>query len=101
LADSDCPDGQACGCASQFGGNAIHTNLCISTGCRSNSDCGENGVCSESISTGRCGGIAGYYCHAPEDECNTNADCCTSLPLCGYQPALGHWACQAVTVCNG
>jgi hypothetical protein len=101
LWDKDCPDGQACGCASQFNGNAIHTNRCIPTGCRSNKDCGEKGVCSASVSSAACGGFDGYYCHTPDDRCNTAVDCCTSLPICAYQPALGYWACQAGPVCSG
>jgi len=102
LTDGDCPSGQACACASEFRGNAFHTNLCIDTGCRVDADCGPNGVCSESMSPTPCGSISGFYCHTPDDECNTDADCCqSSAPVCSYQPALGHWACHAVSVCNG
>jgi hypothetical protein len=45
--------------------------------------------------------LAGYYCHGPADDCQSDTDCCGSTPACRYQPALGHWACQAVVVCNG
>ena len=101
LTDGDCPDGTACACASQFRGNAFHVNGCITTGCRVDADCGANGVCSESISPSPCGGIGGYQCHGPDDECNVNADCAASTPTCAYQPTRGHWACQAALVCNG
>jgi hypothetical protein len=91
----------ACACSSQLGGgNARSGNLCITTGCRLDSDCGPGGVCSASNGN-RCGGLQGFYCHSAADTCLTSSDCCGSTPLCVYQATLGHWACQAVTVCNG
>ncbi len=101
LTDDDCPEGQACGCASSFRGNAFHTNLCVTTGCRTDADCGGEGACSETISSSPCGGLGGFYCHTAADECNSNVDCCAGTPICAYQSTLGHWACQAATVCNG
>jgi hypothetical protein len=101
LTDSDCPSGQACGCAGQFGGNAIHTNACVPAQCRVNSDCDRSvGICSPT--KGYCGNLLGYYCHTAEDSCITDADCCDqSIPSCQYQPSLGHFACQAAIGCNG
>jgi hypothetical protein len=101
LTDSECPSGQACGCASEFGGNAIHTNACVPAQCRIDSDCGRSvGICSPA--KGYCGGLLGYYCHAAGDACITDADCCdNSAPSCQYQPMLGHFACQAAIGCNG
>ena len=101
LTDSDCPNGQACGCAAQFRGNAIHTNACVLTGCRVDADCGPSGVCSDSESPHGCGGLNGYYCHAATDTCSTDADCAGNSSICAYQATLGHWACQAKAVCTG
>jgi hypothetical protein len=101
LSDSDCPSGQACGCATQFAGNAFHTNRCVPSNCRVDSDCGENGFCSDT-SSGYCGSFSGFYCHTPADQCHTDADCSSvSTPTCSYQPMLGYWACQAHSVCTG
>jgi hypothetical protein len=103
LTDTDCPTGQACGCASQFGGNAIHYNRCVPAQCRQNSDCGTGGICSPSNGA-YCSSLTGYYCHSPADTCTTNADCCNgnlSSSECLYSEALGHFACQAQVVCSG
>jgi hypothetical protein len=101
LTDSDCPSGQACGCSTQFGGNAIHTNACIPAECRVNTDCGSGGICSPA-QIGYCGSLSGYYCHSTADTCTTAADCCDrSTPACEYEPTLGHFACQANSVCGG
>ena len=101
LTDSDCPTGQACGCANQFGGNAIHTNACVAARCRVDADCGRSvGICSPA--KGGCGSLTGYYCHSGADTCITDADCCDpGTPSCQYQPTLGHFACQASVGCNG
>ena len=102
LTDDQCATDTACACASEFHGNAIHTNQCVPAQCRVDSDCGAAGTCSPS-SSGHCGSLTGLFCHTPADTCASNADCCgdSSRPLCGYQAELGHWACQAVIVCNG
>ncbi len=103
LLDSDCGSGMLCACTSQLGyrGNAIQSgNQCIATNCRLDSDCGSGGVCSPSNGDS-CGGLSGFFCHSAADTCLTNADCCGSTPSCVYQPTLGHWACQAVSVCTG
>jgi len=100
LTDADCPDGQACGCADQFGGNALHYNACVPAQCRIDSDCGQGGLCSPSGNS-YCGSLTGYYCHSPADTCTTDADCCEPTPRCFYTPALGHFACQAQTICGG
>lgn len=102
LTDSECATGMACGCATDFGGNAIHTNLCLVSGCRVDADCGAGSTCSPSHST-FCGSLTGFYCHAATDTCTTDADCCgdSTRPACRYQPALGHWACDARGFCAG
>jgi hypothetical protein len=102
LTDSECPSGDVCVCATEIGGgNAIHTNACVPAQCRVNADCGRSvGLCSPT--RGYCGGVLGYYCHSAADSCITDADCCdASNPSCQYQPALGHFACQAAIGCNG
>jgi hypothetical protein len=103
LTDTDCPSGQACGCADQFGGNAVHYNRCIPAQCRQNSDCGAGGICSPS-SGAYCSSLTGYYCHSAADTCTTNADCCSgdfSASQCLYSDTLGHFTCQALVVCSG
>jgi hypothetical protein len=101
LTDGDCPSGHVCGCSTQFGGNALHTNRCVASTCNVDGDCGANGVCSPAT-TGYCGSLAGYYCHTTDDECHTSTDCVDKTkPTCDYQMTLGYWACQAVSVCAG
>jgi len=100
LVDGDCPTGEACGCSNMFRGNIAQANRCVMSSCRVDADCGPGGVCSPSFSA-RCGGLAGFYCHSAADSCQTDTDCCGSTPQCRYQPTLGHWACQAIVVCNG
>lgn len=100
--DDQCPPGAACGCATDFSGNAIHVNVCMNTGCRVDSDCGPGGVCSPSF-TGHCSSLTGYYCHSAADDCTGHSDCCVdpARQACQYSPELGHWTCQAVIPCNG
>jgi hypothetical protein len=100
LSDTDCGAGQACVCADMLRGNIFHTNRCMDTSCRVDADCGAGGLCSPSYSS-HCSSLGGYYCHTAADTCRTNADCCGDAPTCLYQAPLGHWACQAVIVCNG
>jgi hypothetical protein len=108
LADSDCTAGAVCGCASQFGGNAIHTNLCVASTCRVDADCASM-LCSPAY-TGYCGSLAGYHCRSAADTCRTDADCASiksgdagfTLPSqCSYEPTVGHWQCAPATVCMG
>ena len=100
--DDQCQAGTACGCATDFHGNAIHVNMCVSAGCRVDGDCGPGGVCSPSF-TGHCGSLAGFYCHSAADECTGHGDCCVdpARQACQYSPELGHWTCQAAIPCNG
>jgi hypothetical protein len=99
--DSDCQTGFACICAGDFyGGNGIHGNVCVTSQCRVDADCGPAEVCSPSFGEG-CGGPSGVFCHSSADTCGTDADCCGSTPGCRYQSTLGHWACQSVALCNG
>jgi hypothetical protein len=100
--DSDCLGGMLCACADTLGGgNIAHLgNVCMATQCQVDADCGVGQVCSPSKAT-YCGALQGYFCHTSADECLTDSDCCGSAPVCGYQSTLGHWACQAASVCAG
>jgi hypothetical protein len=102
LVDADCPKDSVCACASQFGGNALHSNLCIQTACHVDSDCA-CGYCSPAY-TGGCASISGYHCRTPADTCHVDADCpqmTNAFMFCQYVPMLGHWGCAPVSVCNG
>jgi Cys-rich repeat protein len=101
LADSDCASGMLCACNSEISnGLRVWQNLCMATQCRLDSDCGTGEVCSPSNGS-YCGGLQGFFCHTPSDTCLTNSDCCGATPTCAYQSAVGHWACQALSVCAG
>jgi hypothetical protein len=107
VTDADCPSDQACGCASQFGGNAIHTNSCIPTACHVDADCGAGGFCSPATNN-RCGSLSGYHCHGAADTCHDASDCAashdggiTTPTSCAYVPEVNHWQCAAAVVCNG
>jgi hypothetical protein len=104
--DSDCPTGQACGCANQFGGNALHANRCVPTACHTDADC-TSGLCSPA-NTGYCGSFQGYHCRGAADTCRADTDCASpstggvTLPRsCQFAPEVGHWQCAPVTVCTG
>ncbi len=107
LSDGDCPAGSACGCASQFGGNAMHNNECLVSTCRVDADCA-SGLCSPAYGQG-CAGLAGYYCHSAADTCCTDADCASQksesgfdlTDRCNYGPTVGHWQCAPASVCTG
>lgn len=107
LTDGDCPAGSACGCASQFGGNAMHTNECVASTCRVDADCA-SGLCSPAYGQA-CGGLAGYFCHSAADTCCTDADCASQKSesgsvgseRCNYEPTVGHWQCAPASVCTG
>ena len=108
LMDDDCVAGQRCVCASELGGNMIHTNVCAPTGCRADADCA-SGLCSPG-SHGRCSTLSGsYFCRGAADTCHADADCasCNHQGLltpgfsCQYVLEVGHWQCAAITLCNG
>jgi hypothetical protein len=87
--DSDCSaaaDG-VCACSGQVPGG----NTCVYGNCRVDSDCGDGGFCSPSVSTGcnypACGG---YFCHTCADQCVDDSDCPESY-ACGY--GAGAWVC--------
>lgn len=105
--DGDCGSDQLCSCrqAWHYGDNG--PNQCLVSNCRVDADCGTGGYCSPSFDA-QCGsyfGVTGWYCHTEKDKCLDDRDC-TGLDggfgaaFCGYQPALGYWAC-ATTQCVG
>ena len=69
---------------------------CISADCFGDGDCTTGYRCEPSLAL-ECGNLnppAGYHCHAPSDECQSDADCAGSS--CVFDPELSHWACRDV-----
>jgi hypothetical protein len=98
--DSACPAGQICACREDkymFG----RGNTCVPSNCRVDSDCGPGSWCSPTLASG-CGGIGGYYCHTPSDECTTDCECTMSDPslYCAYDTTRGRWSCQPLPACQ-
>lgn len=95
--DSECAssDGTGvCACGGGFGGN----NVCLTSGCRVDGDCGAGGFCSPTL--GSCGHVEtaqAYYCHTAQDECVDDQDCATDAAprgYCAYEKTIGHWKCS-------
>jgi hypothetical protein len=99
--DTDCGSGEACACADELIGNAVHTNSCVQTQCHVDSDCGSGEVCSPTAQDLCSGGGPFFACHSSADKCRVDADCCSSAPACRYQPSVGHWACVAMCTVSG
>lgn len=99
--DRDCPTNALCACRhpTRRGAGA---NVCLPGNCRTDADCGSCGFCSPSLdSCGDYGGVAGYYCHTPRDECTDDEDCAGydagflgQRPYCMYDSIVGHWKCS-------
>jgi len=99
--DSACSTGQTCACHGSpytFGTG----NTCVPGGCRVDSDCGTDGYCSPSFDTSSCGGLAGYYCHTPKDQCVDDTDCSGSQlqGFCVFSSGDGFWKCQSWGPCH-
>jgi hypothetical protein len=101
--DSDCT-GETCAChGSPYVGGG---NRCVPGDCHVDSDCGAGGYCSPSYGAQNCGGLSGYYCHTPVDDCIDDSDCngvSTSGPVeligpnvCAYSTTSSRWECQEV-----
>ena len=94
--DGECETG-VCSCDTGTGG----TDVCLHmSGCKIDADCGAGGYCSPTQGDcGNYGGIVGYFCHQPNDECVDDADCKT-VPgangggSCRYNKTVGHWRCE-------
>jgi Cys-rich repeat protein len=99
--DADCASGQACACADEQTGNAVHTNACVTAQCRVDSDCGAGEVCSPTVQD-LCGGGGPFFaCRSSADKCRVDADCCASAPSCRYQATVGHWECSPRCTVSG
>jgi hypothetical protein len=96
--DSACPTGQTCAChGSPYNSGG---NTCVPGNCRVDSDCGPGGYCSPSYAQEGCGGLEGYYCHTPKDQCVNDGDCMTSgFQVCMYEIAQGAWQCAMEYAC--
>jgi hypothetical protein len=100
--DADCAMGGACECR-LAGRGAAGANACIPGNCRVDADCGPRGFCSPTLGDcGDFGGLSGYYCHTPTDECVDDADCASQdagflgqTPYCAYSRQVGHWRCSS------
>jgi hypothetical protein len=99
--DGDCASGEACSCANEQIGNAVHTNRCVQTQCHVDSDCGNGEVCSRTATDLCASSNAFLACHSPADQCRVDADCCSSAPACRFQATVGHWECAAVCTAAG
>ncbi len=97
--DSDCANGQLCAChGNPYGGGA--GNSCISGNCRTDADC-PGSFCSPSASTMGCGGLGGYYCHTPGDQCTDDSDCPTQNgpQFCAFSSTNSRWQCAPELLC--
>jgi hypothetical protein len=99
LVDSDCGSTGVCECeaprcAEPF---AVAGNVCVPSNCHVDSDCA-CGFCAGDTS---CGGIDGYYCTTPHDECSTDADCQDGGTLTQCRWSSDHWACVEAMGCPG
>ena len=88
--DTDCAAGNACECGPI-------ANTCMPGNCRVDGDC-KSGYCSPSFD--ECGGgINGYWCHAPTDECIDDGDCDAThfKTHCVADPVTARWTCPSLT----
>lgn len=96
LTDADCAANEVCSCASL---PPQGSNVCVAANCHVDADCGPNGYCSPSF--GRCGGVAGYYCHGSADTCIDGTKDCPSGQFCQYTPTTCGFSCAPPPVCGG
>jgi len=95
--DSDCT-GQTCAChGSPYMGSL--GNTCVPGNCHVDADCGAGGYCSPSYTGNGCGGLGGYYCHTPGDQCIDDTDCTPSFQVCAYSMMTNRWECATQVAC--
>ena len=97
--DNDCT-GDTCAChgAPYMGGDG---NRCVPGNCHVDADCGPGGYCSPTYGTENCGGLSGYYCHTPTDQCVNDSDCAGSgYSVCAYSTTDSRWECQPEVLCE-
>jgi hypothetical protein len=105
LSDGDCGGGAVCVCESvRLGGPGpcgvpiVVGNECVSGNCRVDADCAAGALCVPDVSL--CGGVAGYYCQTPGDQCSSNEECTAQASgQCTYQPARGRRECVYNVAC--
>jgi len=97
--DSECTSGGPCACQGSPYQSIV--NACVQGNCKVDADCGASGYCSPSAGTSCSGGLAGYFCHTPSDECLNDSDCADAgpAPVCAYDSTKKHWACAGVQLC--
>jgi hypothetical protein len=96
--DTQCGAGAVCECGGDAGPGR-YPNTCGTGNCQIDSDCGPSGYCSANVNY--CGGSPnGYYCHTPQDECESNSDCASTPNSpgtdCVYDTMKKIWDCQFV-----
>jgi len=98
--DGDCSEGGPCECRVPSRG-ASGANVCMAGNCQVDANCGAEGYCSPSLgSCGDFGGVVGYYCHTPADQCIDDADCLGDAgflgqrPYCMFAREVGRWVCS-------
>ncbi|MEO8183519.1 MAG: hypothetical protein ABI895_32195 [Deltaproteobacteria bacterium] len=70
---------------------------CLPAECLRDADCGAGFRCEGTLDL-PCGNLyppVGYYCHAEQDECQSDADC--GGQSCVFDPALSFWACRRLS----
>ncbi|MES1205730.1 MAG: hypothetical protein ABUS79_07310 [Pseudomonadota bacterium] len=97
--DADCAANEICACSTNIGGYQPPVNLCVPATCHVDADCGANGYCSPGY--GRCGTVAGYFCHGSADTCIDGSKDCPCGQYCQYTPTTGGFSCAPPPVCAG
>jgi hypothetical protein len=96
--DNDCPSGQLCVCHDSAYNH--DGNTCLPGNCRVDADCGPGGYCSPAHGTNDCGGVNGYYCHTPQDQCIDDSDCAgQGFDVCSWSAQANRWECQMAAIC--
>ncbi len=91
--DTNCPNASACIC----GSGGLSTNSCAPVGtCRVDADCA-TGYCSPGKDPCT-GGLTGFFCHTPRDECTNDNDCAdatgVAAPKCVVDARTHVWTCM-------
>ena len=98
--DDDCGADEACMCPGD-GGDQVGTRefpICVQAACRRNEDCGAGGLCG--IGAEGCGGVRGFFCRTPVDQCSTNESCeDDGMPLCFFDPTDSAYECAFYADC--
>lgn len=94
VTDADCNEGEVCYCTPTTAAR------CLSLGnCQVDSDCGDSGYCSPSMSWD-CGGyrpVDGFHCHTSKDTCRDDRDC-SGNDYCNYNEFNDRWECTPTDI---